>query len=115
MTRLASRFAFERAVERARARGHERRSHVLVCCGTGCLANGAAPVADAFAEAIAADGLAASLGLFEKRTGCHGFCERGPLVVIQPAGILYTKVKPKTVRTIVERTIKKGEVIHRRA
>ena len=111
MAKLESRAELERAVERARRKRRQRRREILVCCGTGCLANGAAEVAAGLAEVIEAGQLDVELGLFTKQTGCHGFCERGPLVIVQPEGILYTKVKPKSARTIIERTVKRGEVI----
>ena len=111
--RIDSRAAFEafRAeAERARA-GHRRE--VLVCCGTGCLANGSAAVAEAFATELAQRGLDAGVGTFTKRTGCHGFCERGPLVVVNPEGVLYTQVKPKDVGEICDKTLAGGEVVTR--
>ncbi len=111
--RIESRQEFEAAVAAARQQGADRRREVLVCCGTGCLANGAAAVAQEFATRIEADGLDATLALHAKKTGCHGFCERGPLVVVQPEGILYTKVKPKDVAEIIDKTVAKGEVIPR--
>ncbi|MBW2525609.1 MAG: 4Fe-4S binding protein [Deltaproteobacteria bacterium] len=111
MARLATRGDLEGAVERARAARGERQREILVCCGTGCLANGAAEVARAFERMIADEQLDVALSLFTKQTGCHGFCERGPLVIVQPEGILYTKVKPKSARTIIERTIKRGEIV----
>ncbi|PIU51501.1 NADH-quinone oxidoreductase subunit NuoF, partial [Candidatus Desantisbacteria bacterium CG07_land_8_20_14_0_80_39_15] len=46
-----------------------------------------------------------------KSTGCHGFCERGPIVVIRPRGIFYQKVKPEDIAEIINRTILKGEII----
>ena len=46
-----------------------------------------------------------------KETGCHGFCEQGPLVVIEPHGTFYTHVKPKDVEAIVDKSIAAGEVI----
>ena len=46
-----------------------------------------------------------------KKSGCHGFCEMGPLMRIEPLGILYTKVKLEYCEAIFERTIKKGDVI----
>ncbi|SHJ22945.1 NuoF family protein [Hespellia stercorisuis] len=48
-----------------------------------------------------------------KKSGCHGFCEMGPLVRIEPHGILYTKVKPEDCEEIFEKTILNGELIHR--
>ena len=47
-----------------------------------------------------------------KRSGCHGFCEMGPLMRIEPLGILYTKVKLEDCEEIFERTIKHGNIIH---
>ncbi len=84
-----------------------------MCCGTGCLAGGSMKVAEAFAREIDAQHVPAHLGVFVKRTGCHGFCQRGPLVVIQPGGILYTHVKPADVAEIVEQTVARDRVIPR--
>jgi NADH-quinone oxidoreductase subunit F len=111
--RVDSRAAFEALRDEALRRGAERTREVLVCCGTGCLANGSAKVAEAFAAELAARGLDATVGTFTKRTGCHGFCERGPLVVVQPEGILYTQVKPKDVAEICEVTVAGREVVKR--
>ncbi|MGE5235889.1 MAG: NADH-ubiquinone oxidoreductase-F iron-sulfur binding region domain-containing protein [Acidobacteriota bacterium] len=111
--RIESRAQFDALRQEALARTPAGRQEVLVCCGTGCLANGSAKVADAFAAELAARELAAEVGTFTKRTGCHGFCQRGPLVVIQPSGVLYTQVKPKDVAEICERTLTAGELIPR--
>jgi NADH-quinone oxidoreductase subunit F len=109
--RIESRDQFESLQSQARQRNASREQQVLVCCGTGCLASGSKKVAEAFAEEVAKRELDASVGLFVKSTGCHGFCERGPLVVLHPSGILYTKVKPKQVVEIVEKTVIAGETI----
>jgi NADH:ubiquinone oxidoreductase subunit F (NADH-binding)/(2Fe-2S) ferredoxin/Pyruvate/2-oxoacid:ferredoxin oxidoreductase delta subunit len=86
---------------------------VRVCCGTGCLANGAAQVAEAFMRQLGEGPAAAPIRT--KRTGCHGFCERGPLVAIEPEGILYTRVTAKDVPEICARTLGRGEVLDRLA
>ncbi len=109
--RIESRDQFEAAVAAARAARPEGRPEVLVCCGTGCLANGSMKVAEAFAQGIEKRGLDASVGLLVKKTGCHGFCERGPLVVLRPQEILYTKVKPARVDEVLDKTVASGEVI----
>jgi NADH-quinone oxidoreductase subunit F len=111
--RIESKAAFEAFQKQARERTGTRKAEILVCCGTGCLASGSAAVAGAFASEIEERKLDAKVGLFVKKTGCHGFCERGPLVVLLPSGILYTKVKPKAVPQIIEKTIEAGEVIPR--
>ena len=81
--------------------------------GPGCLANGSLGVAQAIEQAIRRRKLDVKLNLGLKTTGCHGFCERGPLVVIQPKGIFYQGVKPDDVKEIVEKTLVEGEVIQR--
>ncbi len=111
--RIESRAQFEAFQEQARSREAGRAQKILVCCGTGCLASGSKLVAEAFAAQVAERGLDAEVGLFVKTTGCHGFCERGPLVVFQPSGILYTKVKPTQVEQIIDTTVIGGEVIPR--
>jgi len=111
--RIESRDQFEKKQDAVRKRraGHKQQIHV--CCGTGCLASGAKVVAEAFAEQVAKRKLGVSVGLFVKSTGCHGFCERGPLVVLQPSGILYTKVKAGHVEEIIDTTVIGGEVINK--
>lgn len=74
---------------------------ILVCCDTGCLANGAAAVADALEREAAALGLDCKVERAVKRTGCHGFCEAGPLVRIEPDNIAYYKVKETDAGDIV--------------
>ena len=84
---------------------------VTVCGGTGCLANGSAAVAQAFAEEMKKQGLDGKVLL--KKTGCHGFCERGPVVVLHPQEIFYQCVAPKDVADIVSETFQQGKVVDR--
>jgi NADH-quinone oxidoreductase subunit F len=93
------------------ARSAAKRLCISVCAGAGCLASGAAEVIAAFREALAARGLAAEVEL--KGTGCPGFCERGPVVVLHPEGICYLRVTPADVPEIVARTVLGGEVVER--
>jgi NADH-quinone oxidoreductase subunit F len=86
---------------------------VMICFGTGCQANGARLVAEAFSDIIEEQGLELNVNIGIKTTGCHGYCENGPLVALQPQGILYLKVKPEDVAEIVEKTIRSGEIIER--
>ncbi|MCK4719278.1 NAD(P)H-dependent oxidoreductase subunit E, partial [bacterium] len=87
------------------------KNSILVCCGTGCLASGAGEVAEEFRRRLSEQGIDMEVELHVKKTGCHGFCERGPIVTFVPSGILYQKVKPKHVEEIIEKTVKKGKVI----
>jgi len=86
---------------------------VLVCFGTGCQANGSRLVAEAFAKVIEEQGLRVGVNLGMKTTGCHGYCENGPLVALKPQDILYLKVTPEDVPEIVEETVKGGRVVER--
>ncbi len=86
---------------------------VMICFGTGCQANGSREVADAFAEEIKQQGLKVNVEIGLKTTGCHGYCENGPLVALRPSDILYLRVAPKDVPEIVEKSIKNNEVIER--
>ena len=84
---------------------------ILVCAGTGCIANGSLKVAKALEKALADKGSDIKVELKVKETGCHGFCEKGPLVVLHPSGTYYTKVKPKDAVDIVEKTVIGKEAI----
>lgn len=84
---------------------------IAVCAGTGCLACGCAPVAEAFREAVRKDNLEHEVEI--KTTGCHGFCERGPLALIQPRGIFYQRLRPSDVKLVMDQTIKGDRLVNR--
>jgi NADH-quinone oxidoreductase subunit F len=84
---------------------------ISICAGAGCVATGADDVIDAFNKEIEKQGLTTTVDT--KGTGCPGFCERGPVVVIYPEEICYLQVKVDDVPEIVEQTIKEGKVIER--
>jgi NADH-quinone oxidoreductase subunit F len=84
---------------------------VSVCGGTGCRAAGAEAVVEAFAEEIERLEIQAKIEF--KETGCHGFCERGPLVVIGPKKIFYQRVQPEDVPEIVAETVLQDKVVKR--
>jgi len=83
---------------------------VGICTDTGCRACGSAAVYEALKNEVAKARLR---NVEVKATGCHGFCEKGGLVVIHPRRILYTQVQPSDVPEIVERTLGRGEVVER--
>jgi NADH:ubiquinone oxidoreductase subunit F (NADH-binding)/(2Fe-2S) ferredoxin/NAD-dependent dihydropyrimidine dehydrogenase PreA subunit len=84
---------------------------IAICCGTGCRAYGADEVANKFKEEIDKRGLNEKIEI--KTTGCHGFCERGPLVVIHPEKIFYQHVTKEDVGEIIEKTILGGEMLNK--
>jgi NADH:ubiquinone oxidoreductase subunit F (NADH-binding)/(2Fe-2S) ferredoxin/NAD-dependent dihydropyrimidine dehydrogenase PreA subunit len=87
------------------------RITISVCGGTGCRAMGAEDVVDAFAEEIEKKELQVKVEF--KETGCHGFCERGPVVVIGPDKIFYQRVKPEDVPEIISETVLQGNIVQR--
>ncbi len=107
----------------AAARQCPRR--VVLCAGTGCVANGALDVHAALQREMRAQGLDVllKLELHEDRTpdrtihlsgsGCQGFCQMGPLLTILPENILYTRVRPEDAREIVEETLCNGRLVDR--
>jgi (2Fe-2S) ferredoxin len=86
---------------------------VVICHGTGCLANGARKVSDAFRSALDEAGIQAKVVTGVKTTGCHGFCSRGPLVIIRPQGLFYQRVKAEDVQEIVQSTLGEGKPVER--
>src|SRR4030042_1155359 len=84
---------------------------VTICGGTGCRAWGGEEVRQAFIQEISKQGLAGQADVM--RTGCHGFCERGPVVVILPQEIFYQQVAIEDVPEVVSETLVGGRVIQR--
>jgi len=71
------------------------RPCIAVCGGTGCHASGCSSVAREIRTELGSKNLADKVDI--RMTGCHGFCERGPIVVVYPQGIFYQKVIPDDV------------------
>ena len=99
------------------------KKRIIICAGTGCVANGSLAVKDAILEELERHGLNVNLDLekeevrkdshYVSKSGCQGFCQMGPLLRIEPDGILYTKVKASDAAEIVNETIIGGNVIER--
>ena len=99
------------------------KCRVLICAGTGCLASGSGEIYEKIKTLIGENPdvevhfgpeIAHGDGPMEvKKSGCHGFCEMGPLMRIEPLGVLYTKVKLEDCEEIFEKTIKNGEIVDR--
>ena len=83
---------------------------IAVCAGAGCHGLESGAVVGAFQAEVGKLGLGDKLEV--RATGCHGFCEKGPNVVVSPGEICYFEVKPEDVPDIVARTLK-GEVLER--
>jgi NADH:ubiquinone oxidoreductase subunit F (NADH-binding)/(2Fe-2S) ferredoxin/ferredoxin len=111
MPRLKSAADLEARRQEILARRDPDKPCVTICSGTGCHAYGSEKVAQAFAAEINKNGLKEKVDI--RRTGCHGYCERGTIVVIFPREICYLRVKPEDVPEIIETTLVKGEVVER--
>ena len=86
---------------------------ITVCGGTGCRVYGSEKVWEAFQSELERQGASGTLNYEVKVTGCHGFCEKGPLVVIRPQGIFYSHVKVEDVPEIVSETMLGNKIIER--
>ena len=94
------------------SRQRERRSRSLaVCGGTGCKAGGSFELFEAFREELRKKKLDEKVEL--RLSGCHGFCERGPLVLVQPEGVFYQRVQPSDVAEIIEKTVQENQPVER--
>ncbi len=84
---------------------------VKVCCSTGCRAGGALKIVDVFKQELAHRGLGNKIQV--KKTGCRGFCEKGPVMAVEPADIFYNKVDPRDVSDIVSETLVHSRPVNR--
>lgn len=120
--RINSREDLKAAREEFRCALNAQRKQILICAGTGCVAGGSLNIYAKLKEIIEAKGLECQLKLEKephdgsiglKKSGCHGFCEMGPLMRIEPMGWLYVKVKVEDCEEIVEKTILHDEIVER--
>lgn len=87
------------------------RHHVLVCQGTGCLSSGSTGVLRNLEKEIKAKGLAEQVKVV--KSGCFGFCMQGPVMIVYPEGVFYTKVTPEDIPEIVEKHLRGGKTVER--
>ncbi|RPJ69346.1 MAG: (2Fe-2S) ferredoxin domain-containing protein, partial [Desulfobacteraceae bacterium] len=110
MGKLNSREALEKLRSSIKSQGQKGpQKLVSLCAGSGCGAYGTAKVHEVLNRELAAQGLQSKVEV--KLTGCHGFCEKGPVMVLHPEGIFYPQVKPDMVPEIVAKTIQGGELV----
>ncbi len=84
---------------------------ITLCSGSACHATGSGDVADSLEKEIEKQGLSGEVDI--RRTGCHGYCERGPIIVTHPEEISYFQIQPEDVPEILSETIKKKKVVER--
>jgi len=102
----------------------KEKKKILICAGTGCVAGGSFEIYNELIRLMKIKGINCEVALEiephdetigVKKSGCHGFCEMGPLVRIEPFGYLYIKVKVDDCEEIVEKTIVNDECVERLA
>ena len=111
MKKLSSAADLERLRKRILSRRDPEKICISVCGGTGCHAYNCEEVVKALRKEIRIQALNKTIEL--KQTGCHGFCERGPLIVLHPKKIFYQRVSPDDVSEIIAETVVKGNIIDR--
>lgn len=84
---------------------------ILVCGGTGCVSSDSVKIADSLQEEIKSRGLSEKIQVI--KTGCFGFCEKGPIVLIQPDNVFYIQVSVSDVKEIIEQHIVGGNKVER--
>ncbi|HZK56468.1 MAG TPA: NADH-quinone oxidoreductase subunit NuoF [Desulfosporosinus sp.] len=84
---------------------------ILVCAGTGCASSGAHKIIDLLQEEITRQGIQDRVSVVS--TGCHGFCEQGPTLIIEPQQTLYTQVKQEDIAEIVAQDLMEGKLVER--
>jgi NADH-quinone oxidoreductase subunit F len=111
VARINSRDELEKLRESIISRRDPDQTVITLCGGTGCRAYGADSIIDAFQDEIKKQGLKDKVAF--RKTGCHGFCERGPVLVIRPKNIFYERIKITDVPEIISETVVKGNIIDR--
>ncbi len=91
--------------------GNGNKRAILVCEGTGCVSSRAVYIREELQKELTSQGLADSIEV--KPTGCHGFCEKGPIVIVEPEGIFYCNVQEKDATEIIESHLKNGVPVER--
>jgi NADH-quinone oxidoreductase subunit F len=110
MAKLKDRAALVEFRKKLQGKNQKRKKKLIsLCAGSGCGAYGTAKVHQTLVDELKKQKLDKQVEV--KLSGCHGFCEKGPIMVIHPEGIFYPQVKEKHVAEIVEETIKKGELV----
>lgn len=110
-TKFNSLVDLESFAERLRSSKDKTSKSVRVCIGTGCAAKGSRRIYELFVEAV--EQSEQDVPVEAKHVGCHGFCERGPIVVIQPGDIFYQRVEEPDVPEIFRETVLGGRVVER--
>jgi len=111
MKKIRSKSDLAQVIEQIRSGRDPKRTMISLCNGSGCGAYGTAKVKACLEEELSRQGLTEEVEI--KLTGCHGFCEKGPVMVIHPSGVFYPQMNEERVPEIVEKTVRDGQVVNR--
>ena len=103
--------ALKAAVDNSAYLADDKKTEIRVCAGTACHASGRVALRKAIDKALADRGLSDKVAVVE--TGCHGFCEEGPIAVVRPQGLFYPRLKPKDVEEIIETSVVSDGIVER--
>ena len=106
MKRIKSIDELKRIQEKIHKSRDSNKPCVTICTGTGCLAYGTQKLVDGFKAELERNELTEKVDF--RTTGCHGFCERGPMIVIYPEKVFYQKIGLDDAAEIVRKTFPKG-------
>ena len=87
------------------------RSHVLVCGGTGCTSSGSQQIIQTLKDELKKNRLQNEVAVV--KTGCHGLCAEGPVMIVYPEAVFYSKVRPEDVEEIVSEHLLKCLIVER--
>lgn len=119
--RIQTRAELEAARKLYKQSLNSQHKQILICAGTGCVAGGSFNIYSRLKELMEESDIPCSVTLEKephdtiglKKSGCHGFCEMGPLLRIEPMGVLYIKVKVEDCEEILQKSILNNEIIQR--
>ena len=111
MARINSPAELEKFREGILSKRDPNKPCITLCSGTACHATGSAEVAAAIEQESEKQGLKGKVDF--RRTGCHGFCEKGPIVIIDPEEICYLRVAPEDISEIFSKTLKEKKIVDR--
>jgi len=103
--------ALKAAADKSAYLADDAKTEIRICAGTACHASGRVALRKAVDKALAERGLTETVKVIE--TGCHGFCQQGPIIVLRPKGIFYPRLKPQDVDEIIETSVMGDGVVER--
>jgi len=103
--------ALQAKADRSAYLADDAKTEIRICAGTACHASGRVALRKAVETTLAERGLTGKVAVVE--TGCHGFCEEGPIVVVRPQGLFYPRLKAKDIEEIIATSVVGDGIVER--